>query len=677
MKLAGGAARGTHALDATCGVRATRPSHGAARARFAPAQLYSNTKPDPNGVPRPLDGFPAVKGVPFGARLDALVDALVGRALRQADPRRRPRFRRLGPRGEARPPTTATSWTPTRPPFAGFSSRTSRRETEVPRSRAERLRPPGAAFYDPRARAYRSTAGDTSSTLTFTPLRFALLQASLRDTYELIGLLPGRTALATLVETASARLNKLVLNGWDDRDQDEQIEWPEECAHRARRRLPPRRPADGRAGALRRVGLGDGHVRRGPTLDGRRPRARLRPEISAVGLPAALAGSVTFSIEPVRGAVMQRALVLALAATFGSGGCSSAPPSSTSHQTTRRASRWRRTAPPSSSSTRTPTAWHPRPGFAQARARGRRCRPLPERGCRRGRFDSSVLPRALALDPGGRDSVRHRRAVGSPLRHRHARAADLARALVLGADRSARGADDSRVFVACSQDDTVVELDAFSLSPSRRRVTPPQAVGARLGPGRTHPRRDAPAGPWREHARADPPRARGHVAGWVPDVGDREAIRRSRTAPCGASTTCSAARAPASSGWCTSCWGPTRRNRTLVFDNTVFPSVSILDPAGRQLARLSVQGASDTPGADGAFGDIVSGPRTSRSPTTARWPSSSTRTAKTCSSSTPRSVSRRRSFGRCRATCPRAPSGTAATSTSRSATRETSWRSRS
>ncbi len=81
-----------------------------------------------------------------------------------------------------------------------------------------------SAFYDPHGRVYRPTEGDTSSTVTFTPRRFGLLQAALRDTYELIGLLPGQGALTALIEDRVSRLNKLVLNGWDDRDEDEVIE---------------------------------------------------------------------------------------------------------------------------------------------------------------------------------------------------------------------------------------------------------------------------------------------------------------------------------------------------------------------------------------------------------------------------------------------------------------------
>jgi YVTN family beta-propeller protein len=43
----------------------------------------------------------------------------------------------------------------------------------------------------------------------------------------------------------------------------------------------------------------------------------------------------------------------------------------------------------------------------------------------------------------------------------------------------------------------------------------------------------------------------------------------------------------------------------LVFDNTVFPALSLLDAGGTQLARLTV---STSPADGGAFGDVVSGP---------------------------------------------------------------------
>ena len=66
--------------------------------------------------------------------------------------------------------------------------------------------------------------------MTFTPRRFGLLQGALRDTYELIAALPGQDALAAQVLDRVGRLNKLVLNGWDDRNQNQIVDWPGECA---------------------------------------------------------------------------------------------------------------------------------------------------------------------------------------------------------------------------------------------------------------------------------------------------------------------------------------------------------------------------------------------------------------------------------------------------------------
>ena len=39
------------------------------------------------------------------------------------------------------------------------------------------------------------------------------------------------SAMASLIEDRVGRLDKLVLNGWDDRDLDNNVEWPQECVH--------------------------------------------------------------------------------------------------------------------------------------------------------------------------------------------------------------------------------------------------------------------------------------------------------------------------------------------------------------------------------------------------------------------------------------------------------------
>jgi hypothetical protein len=161
-----------------------------------------------------------------------------------------------------------------------------------------------SAFYDPSARVYRPTAGDRSPTVTFTPRRFGILQGALRDTYELIATLPGNAALAALIEDRVGRLNKLVLNGWDDRTQDEVINWPGECAHLGKDANGNPLGLGGLQMAERVLSGESGSVSDNFGGDaGTRVIATDRehdcvPEISAAGLPAALANSVTFTIGP-------------------------------------------------------------------------------------------------------------------------------------------------------------------------------------------------------------------------------------------------------------------------------------------------------------------------------------------------------------------------------------------
>jgi len=151
----------------------------------------------------------------------------------------------------------------------------------------------------------RASAGDTSAQVTFTARRFGILQGALRDTYELIAVLPGQQAMQALVEDRVARLNKLVLDGWDDRDGDGDIEWPAECA-----RVTPgpdgkplgrgglqmaERVLTGESGSLLdNPDAGDGGARV-ITTD---RQHNCVPEVSAAGLPAALADSITFTLTP-------------------------------------------------------------------------------------------------------------------------------------------------------------------------------------------------------------------------------------------------------------------------------------------------------------------------------------------------------------------------------------------
>jgi YVTN family beta-propeller protein len=165
------------------------------------------------------------------------------------------------------------------------------------------------------------------------------------------------------------------------------------------------------------------------------------------------------------------------------------------------------------------------------------------------------------------------------------------------------------LYVACSQDDKVVELDAQSLalrgsvstshkpwtlawSPDRSQIF----VTHLLGPGLTvlAPSPLALSAPWpladgvvhgaTNGTDSDPLQPHGVVRG-IYDVLPRPGT---------------------SEIWVAHLMlGIDTPEPMLVFDNTVFPALTLLDPGGNQLARLSV---STEPADGNAFGDVVSGP---------------------------------------------------------------------
>jgi hypothetical protein len=114
--------------------------------------------------------------------------------------------------------------------------------------------------------------------------------------YELVATRPGGEARIAPLEDHLARLNKLVLNGWDDRDQNRLITWPDECANvvdgmpRGGLQMAER-TLTGELGSLQAPLLpGDTRI---PTSDREHDCV---PEIDDAHLPAALADAVTFQV---------------------------------------------------------------------------------------------------------------------------------------------------------------------------------------------------------------------------------------------------------------------------------------------------------------------------------------------------------------------------------------------
>ncbi len=119
-------------------------------------------------------------------------------------------------------------------------------------------------------RAFRTTAG-VDSPLRYTPVRFGLLSGALRQYEELVASAADRHDEGVQLLAEIARSYKLVLNGWDDFNRDDRIEYPAECL-------------EGRLEMGERALTGElGH----PADLGDRDHDCVR-EISIVGLPAAL-----------------------------------------------------------------------------------------------------------------------------------------------------------------------------------------------------------------------------------------------------------------------------------------------------------------------------------------------------------------------------------------------------
>jgi len=175
-------------------------------------------------------------------------------------------------------------------------------------------------------------------------------------------------------------------------------------------------------------------------------------------------------------------------------------------------------------------------------------------------------------------------------------------------------ADDANVYVACSQDDMILELSARDLQrvtavPSARKPWALAWAADRstllathlLGPGvssfKTQPLAAQALKPLRDGV-------------FEPDAGmlDVPIAMDNSKHPHGVVRGIYdvAARPGSSELWVAHVMlGTDTAQPALDFERTVFPALSVLDGSGKDLARLSVQAA---PGDDGAFGDVVSGP---------------------------------------------------------------------
>jgi len=260
-------------------------------------QLYSNNTPDTAVVATPLDAFPlnGPSGASFSQRIktmlraqgDLLYDHLTdatGRAYAGWD---------VSASAPIDPSDTLDAHTAAiRGLFATYLATGDVKYRDRAMAVYARL---DQVFYDAGARVYDTSAAPMDD-VTYTPVRFALLQSALRDVYELVGSRPGNESMEPMLEERVARLDKLVLNGWDDRNFNRLVDWPGECVN-VQDGLPrgglqmAERTLTGESGSLEeQIPLGG---KRTPTSDREQDCV---PEIDDAHLPATLASEITFHV---------------------------------------------------------------------------------------------------------------------------------------------------------------------------------------------------------------------------------------------------------------------------------------------------------------------------------------------------------------------------------------------
>ena len=233
--------------------------------------------------------------------------------------------------------------------------------------------------------------------------------------------------------------------------------------------------------------------------------------------------------------------------------------------------------------------------------------PAPPSTDAKGRYEPAVMPRALALDSTGSTLF----VTGQRSGHLYALDGASARvktdAFVCSEPVGVLvSSDDASVFVACAQDDEIVEVRANDLSPIAAVPCPrkPWALAWSadgqtlfathfLGPG-VSALSSAPLALKATFALADGP-PQGNPEDPTEPHGPVRGIYDAAVRP------------GTSELWTAHVMlGIDTPQPTLDFQRTVFPALSILDEdSGDQVARLSVEA---NPGDGGAFGDVVSGP---------------------------------------------------------------------
>ena len=246
-------------------------------------QLYSNDTPDTQGAAGALDGT-SLAGAPFTGTLQSRLVALI------ADEADFLTQKLVGPGGAvangydlaaSAPDPSATDLAAEVGAIRGLldaylaTGNAAYRQTAM-----EIYQDLQARFWMRDVLAFRTVAG-VDDPLKYTPIRMGLLSGALRQYYKLVASAPSRKAEGTLLLAQLKRSYKLVVNGWNDRDQNDVIRYPAECAGK------------GLEMGERALTGELGH----PQDDGDRDHDCVK-EISYVSLPAALAAELDLTRHP-------------------------------------------------------------------------------------------------------------------------------------------------------------------------------------------------------------------------------------------------------------------------------------------------------------------------------------------------------------------------------------------
>jgi hypothetical protein len=264
-------------------------------------QLYSNTTPDQEVGFTPLDGIPftgAPGNASFSQRLTALINAESSLLLNKLTTEDGHAYDGWDVAQDSAMDTQDTLDAHTAAirgllaAYLATGNGAYRTRAVAVFNRMDRV------FWDRSARMYDATPAP-NMTVAYTPLRFAMLEAALRDLWELVGNQPGQAALGQLVQGRIGRVIKLVLNGWDDRNTDQAVQWPQECTNfDADGGFPlgglqlAERALSGEVGSVNDDIKMYNPATRVITTD---RESDCVSDIAAVGLPSALANEVDFS----------------------------------------------------------------------------------------------------------------------------------------------------------------------------------------------------------------------------------------------------------------------------------------------------------------------------------------------------------------------------------------------